>query len=238
MLYMNLNKKAGLLNIILDVEGVEICTINFIEIKKKAGTVIQIVIPEPKFKLNFEDYSEAEIKILFHDKEYIVFNFEIEHYESKGNQLVLYTNLDLPAYLYDQSVINVFHLIDKNEKLNWRSLSVTDKKGWLRTCLFLNGLPKKIQSGSLVIDCSEIHQQIDFYCLIGEVLVGSKGYFGQDLDGFADCLIESYASFVLDDERKIIFLNFENLEKVFSKDKAADFIIDKFKHNGFKIEIE
>lgn len=75
--------------------------------------------------------------------------------------------------------------------IDWRPLTVKEKSEWLKACLSYTGLPKQITPGfHYSMEGNQVTCELDFYCLLGEVFFGYRGYFGQDLDGLDDCFIE------------------------------------------------
>jgi hypothetical protein len=74
----------------------------------------------------------------------------------------------------------------------WRQLSRAGRTGWLtaayaRWFAFASLWPTK-SSGELVeIDGRSIDGLEAFFCAIGESVNGAAGYFGKNLNGFADC---------------------------------------------------
>lgn len=74
-------------------------------------------------------------------------------------------------------------------KSDWRDLDESGKKAWLLDCLDYSGTnPRLLDKNHFILQCNSIKHELDFYCLIGEVLCGKGGYLGQDLDGIQDCL--------------------------------------------------
>jgi len=45
-----------------------------------------------------------------------------------------------------------------------------------------------------VIDGRRIRSLEDFFCVVGETVSGPGGYFGRNLDAFADCLTGGYGT--------------------------------------------
>lgn len=77
------------------------------------------------------------------------------------------------------------------KKPDWRQQPTQGRRQWLKACIQWTGLPKKqIHQDNYIIDGLQISDETDFYCLLGEVFFGYRGYFGQDLYGFEDCFCE------------------------------------------------
>ncbi len=94
----------------------------------------------------------------------------------------------------------------------WRSLSCEEKMKWLRVNLYYHDwatVDKKNQV--LEIDGSDVLDEIDFCCAIGEAVNGPGGYFGQSLDGVEDCF---FAGFGIETPVTLIWHNFETSKRV------------------------
>lgn len=129
----------------------------------------------------------------------------------------------------------------KGEKsLDWRNLSSNkDKKEWLKACLIWSGLPKKkIASGNYLIDGNQIKSDLDFYCLVGEVFFGYRGYFGQDSHGFNDCFCEIaiFEKPIVENGAKVILKNNRIIKEIIDE-VIYEYLIHTFQKYGFDLEI-
>lgn len=78
-------------------------------------------------------------------------------------------------------------------EINWRDFaSEKERKCWLSACaawseciLYVDDL---IPPDQINIDARCIMSKTDFYCAFGEAALGYRGYMGQCLDGFDECL--------------------------------------------------
>ena len=68
----------------------------------------------------------------------------------------------------------------------WLSGDEDKKFHWLRSCYFYNRHHKSYNK-NITIDGRFIKTKNDFLCEFSEQIIGVGGYFGSDLDGFADC---------------------------------------------------
>ncbi|WP_010494668.1 barstar family protein [Paenibacillus elgii] len=122
---------------------------------------------------------------------------------------------------------------DREQKYNWRDLSIFKKRVWLSACLDWNGLPQTINSSDkdLIIDCSIINSKMDVYCLIGETFLGYSGYMGWNLDALVDCL----RCLKNKNEFSIHFKNFRHLKTLdipyykISNESFSNHLMDIFK---------
>src|SRR5712671_442374 len=85
------------------------------------------------------------------------------------------------------TIITTKNIIEKwklGESIDWRTLTIDEKREWLLACLFDTGVPKgTMPIRNYAIDGNEINNSVDLYCLLGQIFFGDRGYFGQDLDG-------------------------------------------------------
>lgn len=122
------------------------------------------------------------------------------------------------------------------ESIDWRALTIGEKKEWLLACLFDTGLPKgTIPNKDYSVDGSEINDSVDLYCLLGQLFFGDKGYFGQDLDGLDDCFVELKVL----PETTLTIKNHERLASILNMkiDKYFTMLIEIFKGHGLKIRL-
>ncbi len=128
-----------------------------------------------------------------------------------------------------------------NTRIDWRPLTIKEKRQWLLACLKWSGLPKqKIASFDFCIDGNDVLVDLDFYCLLGEVFFGYKGYFGQDLHGFDDCFCEialfEKTKGMVEKGAKVIIKNPERLKQVLT-DEIFSELLKIFHSKGFLIEL-
>lgn len=128
-----------------------------------------------------------------------------------------------------------------NTRIDWRTFTIKEKREWLKACLLWSGPPKqRITSFDYMIDANEVLVDIDFYCLLGEVFFGHKGYFGQDLDGFNDCFFEIFkfenTAEIVDRGAKVIIKNPSHLKDVLT-DEIFSELLKIFERRGFLMEL-
>jgi hypothetical protein len=91
-----------------------------------------------------------------------------------------------------------------------------------------------------MIDANEVFVDIDFYCLLGEVFFGHKGYFGQDLYGFNDCFYEIFkfekTTEIVDKGAKVIIKNPFHLKDVLTEEIFSE-LLKIFERKGFLVEL-
>lgn len=80
----------------------------------------------------------------------------------------------------------------------------------------------------------------DFYCLLGEVFFGYRGYFGQDIEGLDDCFSEIYNHKTkpsVQPGASVVFKNSCWLQKTFGEGYFQK-ITDVFRKHGFAIMLD
>jgi hypothetical protein len=125
--------------------------------------------------------------------------------------------------------------------LDWRPLTTKEKKEWLQACLSWTGLPdKKIKSFDYIIDGNQVNSNLDFYCLLGEIFFGYRGYFGQDPEGFRDCFSEIFMRTndkgTVDKGANVRIKNSGQIRDVLQD--SFQYVIECFRDKGFEIELE
>jgi hypothetical protein len=125
--------------------------------------------------------------------------------------------------------------------LDWRPLTIKEKREWLRACVTWTGLPKeKIKSFDYLIDGNQIYSDVDFYCLLGEAFFGYRGYFGQDSHGFNDCFAEislqTKNKETVEKGAKVIFKNSDQVRDTLGNE--FQHVVKSFQDEGFEIEFE
>jgi len=135
---------------------------------------------------------------------------------------------------YEQEIINVLNSWQKGIEIEWDKLNTTEKHNYISCCGYWSGLTKKIPLEKYRLDCSLIKEELDFFILLGEVLVGKRGYFGDYLYTLEDCLRELH-----NENQHHITLEFFNYEILKNSvgDSYFDDIIKLFNRYNFDIKL-
>lgn len=138
-----------------------------------------------------------------------------------------------------EDILNAWKL---GKKIDWRPLTVPEKYQWTRACLFHSGIPNRtIPAFNYIIEGNQVTHDVDFFCLIGEVFFGYKGYFGGGIDAFEDCFIEigmrEPSKIVVEQGATVTIKHHKELAKVL-EDHYFDIILAIFQHRGFKLVLE
>ncbi|MEJ5104993.1 hypothetical protein [Chryseobacterium sp. MYb328] len=135
--------------------------------------------------------------------------FSIEVTDQYGNEEVLYdfhfriedaaatedciTARGIPIMRYDgnnynQYVIDILSAWSKNQEIDFLSLDQDKKDAYCSSCRIWNSGTDKLNNTFYEVDLDLAKSDIDLFNLMGDVLLGSKGYLGHDSYTFEDRL--------------------------------------------------
>ncbi len=138
----------------------------------------------------------------------------------------------------------VFHIYSKwlnGINLNWNELTtIEQKKAWLRACFKFKGVTNILPvNRTFSFDGNIIDDKWDFYCLLGEVFFGYRGYIGGDGNALLDCLNTLNINNP-NHSSTIIFKNKNRISAILrnpqNKIDYFNYIVSDFKKNGFVVE--
>ncbi len=186
----------------------------------------------------FKKGIELGLRITYGDRTYSDFEFTLLgnlHFEGIGPMEFL---CDFIPQSYNQEVINIFKDWDNNNPIHWQSLPVKMRNAWLVACLYWSGLPKQLKKDSFVVQGPLVKDEPDFYCLMGEVFFGERGYFGQDLDGLDDCMVGFSGG--QSQNPTVTFKDSDRLMKTLenTREKYFETIVKIFEMHNFKVNIQ
>ncbi len=138
-----------------------------------------------------------------------------------------------------EDILNAWKL---GKEVDWRPLTVPEKYQWTRACLFHSGIPNRtIPAFNYIIEGNQVTHDVDFYCLIGEVFFGYKGYFGAGIDAFADCFIEigmrEPTKVIVEPGAIVTFKYHKELAKVLDDD-YLEVILNIFRRYKFNVVLD
>jgi hypothetical protein len=175
-----------------------------------------------------------DVSIFFGNKLYTQFECELIKVQNEKMEITFDLLEELPEYLYDQNVIDIFNHWQEREEESFYDLSVLQKKSWLHACLIYSGLPSKINKPIIEIDCILINDKYDLFYLLGESFIGPKGYFGRDFEGVRDCLYLCGR----ENNTKIVFKNSYKLNLLFEKmNFSKDEFLTDFSKLGYTLDL-
>jgi hypothetical protein len=134
------------------------------------------------------------------------------------------------------------HWRQGKSSLDWRGLTDYEKGQWLVACLHWSGIPRsKIGSFNYIIPGNQVGSYRDFYCLLGEVFFGYRGYFGSTLDGFDDCFAEiamyERTNILVEPETTVTITYHQDVANIVNEQdpECWGYILDVFNKHGFKV---
>lgn len=227
------------LQVSLSIQEKQIGEARSINLNRPLGELLSIKLRNLKMftRVGLKKGSELEFTIIYKNQIYANFGVVLESdyiLESMDN---LQIECSSETGFYNQNVIEIFETWDNGDELSWNNLKDDKKEAWLVACLFWSGLPTTLPNKKLItLDSSLIKSKVDCYCLLGEIFFGSRGYFGQDLDGLDDCMIN--ISSLKTEKPCLQIKDLPNLIAVLdSSFKGYAFeLIGVFKSHGFIVE--
>lgn len=192
-------------------------------------------------QLSLDDWFKVRIFLKDDIKDIIYLDFKDFIFEDgmvKG--ILIFPDDDFP--LHRVYVYNFFVRWKRGELIDWKKLSAeTEKESWIRACFHWTGIATSItQNGVYVLDANLVSSRTDFYCLLGEVLFGYRGYIGAEGNALLDCLI--ILSRLGKEHNSILqIVNSKRLKEVFEVekydgDRGIVEVYDVMERHGFKIE--
>lgn len=233
-------KSSDHLDALLRYKKQEIGRANYIYVKvdRNRKQTFQITLNGFKAIKNMEinEGEVLDIRVVLKNQVYSEFDLILRRDLLIADKPVIEMVCHSDLQVYNQDVIEIFLGWDNGSKSNWKGLNSKLKEAWLVACLYWSGLPKLISKRKdFTIDGDLVNSKTDFYCLLGEIFFGHRGYFGQDLDGLTDCL--NMIRMDKSDPPTIIFKNFKRLEKTLNKTSKnyANELVNIFENRGFLI---
>ena len=127
---------------------------------------------------------------------------------------------------------------------NWTELDEEGQAAWLLACLHWSGIASQLEAKrELEIDGTKFITKEGFYCHLGEVFIGFRGYFGQDLDGLEDCIRSLANRRFNPEENKIKILHITQIQQTLDSESDeenygrpySEIVWDIFRENGFEL---
>ncbi|GEM_PF-6902836 len=146
------------------------------------------------------------------DKEVVYnFTFRIEDSVLTEDKIVLIgiPIIDYNGDNYNQYIIDILMLWSKNIQADFLNLDEDLKKAYNSCCRIWNKSNLIINTYN-EIDLNRVKSDIDFYNLMADTLLGTKGYIGHDSYTFEDRLERILLN--IEDNVIISLLNYENLK--------------------------
>lgn len=211
-------------------------------IKKRAEKKHLLVIDKNAFIRPLSDDDELDIEVYYNIEVLKIIKLKIKQVSLIKDRYFEIECDYTPDYLYTYKQLHtdIFYAWKKNKPIDWRKgKSVSFKNAWIRCCCFLNGVKTEINlKREYVLNGLEINHPIDFFCLMGEMFMGKRGYMGAEGNAFKDCLNQLKLS-QKNNSSKILITNYESMENAFSSVKGyeheLDYLLLDLSECGFKI---
>lgn len=122
--------------------------------------------------------------------------------------------IEYDANNYNQHVIDIFAIWSKNNVVDFLNLDKEEKKAYNSCCRIWNYATNKLNNNFYEINISLIKSDIDFFNVMGDLLLGERGYMGYDSYTFEDRLRMVINN--IEDRTIIELKNYQNLESSMS----------------------
>lgn len=139
---------------------------------------------------------------------------------------------------YRQGIVDIFNLWSKSQNIKWADLSLKSpiKEDYIYSCFLYSRITLKIfERSSYRFDMTLINEVNDFLYFAALEFIGEKGYLGNSIHTFKDCLIQIHYQGELKKIRNILFINVSKISnsQVFDLYQDVKAILERF---NFTIE--
>ncbi|CAA0179087.1 barstar family protein [Tenacibaculum maritimum] len=164
-------------------------------IKKNAHYIIHIKNLEKDVRSMLFEGSEYFIS----DGIYLMISFRViknslneENVDFKNIKIIVDSESSIQLYS-NNFYANLVYSWKKNESsYHWSDFkSEFKRRVWIYACSRLKSVNTEfISNGNIYIDLENINSESEMYCYLGEVFFGYRGYIGNNLSAFKDCLLD------------------------------------------------
>lgn len=204
-----------------------------------SGLTVQndVIIPENtslriQISMGSSYQEEMEISAL----EEIRIGADIKEFEGRfwGDASVMHFNQGI------HDVLRGWSLGDSKYE-NWKYLKTKEKIDYLlASCTLYKIQTHFLPTSFVIVDGAVVKTKMDFYCHLGEVFFGKRGYLGCNLDALRDC-ISSFK--VHESNQTLYFQNFDQIERALNTPKHfklygesyTEIILRIFRERGFEV---
>jgi len=117
---------------------------------------------------------------------------------------------------YRQGLIDTFMLWSKKEDVKWNELSANSplKEDYIYCCFLYSGLSSGLlEKACYKFNMALINEEVDFLYYAGREFVGDRGYFGNSIYTFKDCLLMVFHNKIILNGRRVVFSNVDSISK-------------------------
>lgn len=174
-----------------------------------------------EYSIKKDDKLKIYIKVKNKKGKYIILNlfaivvYSVD-YEGEEIKIVGSVNFSNDYYSFNQGLVDHINNYwnDPKQQINKDLFKKSDYGYYLDTLLLWNGVPEKIElKPKYILDGKNIYNQDDLYIHIGELFMGNRGYFGNNLDALEDCFRSVKESL----QNENFILELRNNERLVSK---------------------
>lgn len=111
---------------------------------------------------------------------------------------------------YRQGLVDTFTLWSKKEDIVWNNLTEKSptKEDYIYGCFLYSGLSSGLlERENYKFNMALIKEETDFLYYAGQEFIGDRGYFGNSIYTFKDCLLIAFHNKVLLTGRRVVFSN-------------------------------
>lgn len=115
---------------------------------------------------------------------------------------------------YAQGIVDIFNTWGQGKEIDWSIIPMYSsfKREYLDACYHYSSISTNIiEADSYTLDMSLIKEENDFLYWISRTFFGERGYMGYEWFTFQDCLLSVYQKKGYFQNKKMIFLNSDNL---------------------------
>ncbi|EFF1837197.1 barstar family protein [Escherichia coli] len=103
---------------------------------------------------------------------------------------VIYLNLSIANGMYKVGVFSLLKSCKGNNGRIWLDMVQKSKEIYISASYIIGGVRRRLEKNPIIIEGKYIHDYYSFYCELGYAFFGDFGYMGNNLDAFADCIVE------------------------------------------------
>ncbi|THV59060.1 hypothetical protein [Chryseobacterium candidae] len=168
-----------------------------LKVKPEAKSIILAELEKPEIKLTVKIYNKAGKKEILYKTRFIVDYVLTEEDYNETDGIVLYgtmiNKMSSTGRGYDQYLMENFYNWFNYSEFNWWETENSElKNSYLQACFIWNhGLYKMSKENSIMkMEGSLVKNNEDYFCYLGELFFGKRGFMGNGLDSLHDHTID------------------------------------------------
>lgn len=168
-----------------------------LKVKPEAKSIILDELEKPEIKLTVKIYNKAGKKGILYKTRFIIDYILTEEDYNEPDGIVLYgtmiNKMSITGSGYDQYLMKIFYDWFNHSEFNWRKAENSElKNSYLQACfIWNNGLYTMSKENNIMkMEGDLVKDNKDFFCYLGELFFGKKGFMGSGLDSLHDHTID------------------------------------------------